>query len=55
MALLFSLFVTFFMTVWQERQKFGIDRGMVRISVGVEDLKDIIYDLKQALEKLPAP
>jgi cystathionine gamma-lyase/cystathionine beta-lyase/cystathionine gamma-lyase/homocysteine desulfhydrase len=31
------------------RRKIGITDGMVRISVGVEDVEDIIADLDQAL------
>ena len=30
----------------------GIDGGMVRVSVGLENVEDIIADLKQALEKV---
>jgi cystathionine beta-lyase/cystathionine gamma-synthase len=30
----------------------GITDGLVRISVGVEDVEDIIQDLKQALDRL---
>ena len=29
----------------------GVSQDMVRISVGLEDLDDIIWDLDQALEK----
>jgi methionine-gamma-lyase len=36
----------------EEMEKSGITEGLVRISVGVEDLEDIIADLKQALEKV---
>lgn len=32
------------------REELGIDRGMVRLSVGVEDVEDIISDLEQSLE-----
>ena len=32
-----------------ERQKFGITDGCIRLSVGIEDVNDIIYDLDQAL------
>jgi cystathionine gamma-synthase len=32
-----------------ERKKFGIRDNMVRISVGIEDVADIISDLEQAL------
>jgi cystathionine beta-lyase/cystathionine gamma-synthase len=31
------------------RKKIGLTDGMVRISVGVEDVNDIIADLEQAL------
>ena len=34
------------------RIKTGITDGLVRISVGIEDAKDIIADLDQALEKV---
>jgi cystathionine beta-lyase/cystathionine gamma-synthase len=32
------------------RQARGIDDGLVRLSVGIEDVEDIIADLDQALE-----
>ena len=32
------------------RQELGIDDGLVRLSVGIEDVKDLIADLAQALE-----
>ena len=32
-----------------ERQKFGITDGCIRLSVGIEDVYDILYDLDQAL------
>lgn len=32
-----------------ERRRMGIDDGMIRLSVGVEDVRDIIADLEQAL------
>ena len=31
--------------------KAGIDAGLIRISVGIEDIEDILADIKQALEK----
>jgi len=34
----------------EERAKLGITDGTVRISVGLEDVEDIIADLKQALD-----
>jgi cystathionine beta-lyase/cystathionine gamma-synthase len=36
----------------EERQRIGVTDGLVRISVGIEDLEDIIADLKQALSKI---
>lgn len=35
-----------------QRQKLGITDGLVRISVGIEDVEDIIADLEHALSKL---
>lgn len=36
----------------EEREAAGISDGLVRISVGLEDVKDIIGDLKQGLDQL---
>jgi methionine-gamma-lyase len=36
----------------EELAKHGVTPGMIRISVGVEGIKDLIEDFKQALEKL---
>ena len=33
----------------EQREKFGITDGLVRLSVGIEDVRDIISDLEQAL------
>lgn len=35
-----------------ERQRLGITEGLVRISVGIEDIDDILADLDQALGKI---
>jgi cystathionine beta-lyase/cystathionine gamma-synthase len=35
-----------------ERERLGITDGLVRISVGIEDVEDIIADLDQALQNL---
>ncbi len=35
-----------------ERERIGLSDGLVRISVGVEAVKDLIFDLEQALEKV---
>jgi cystathionine gamma-lyase/homocysteine desulfhydrase len=34
----------------QRREELGITEGLIRISVGLEDIEDLINDLKQALE-----
>jgi len=34
------------------REKLGIDNSLVRLSVGVEDVRDLINDLSQALDKI---
>jgi cystathionine gamma-lyase/homocysteine desulfhydrase len=34
----------------ERRAELGITEGLVRISVGIEDVEDLIEDLKQALE-----
>ena len=34
-------------------QRLGIDRSLVRLSVGIEDVQDLISDLKQALDQVP--
>jgi cystathionine gamma-lyase/cystathionine beta-lyase/cystathionine gamma-lyase/homocysteine desulfhydrase len=36
----------------EERRRLGITDGLVRISVGIEDVEDIITDLDQALAKI---
>jgi len=36
----------------QDRQRLGITDGLVRISVGIEDVEDLIADLDQALAKI---
>lgn len=35
-----------------EREKIGLSDGLLRISVGIENIEDLIADLKQALEKI---
>ena len=37
----------------QERAAAGVTDGLVRISVGLENVQDIIEDLKQALDMVP--
>ena len=32
------------------RKELGIDDGLIRLSVGIENKEDILEDLKQALE-----
>jgi cystathionine beta-lyase/cystathionine gamma-synthase len=36
----------------EERQRLGITDGLVRISVGIEDVEDLIADLDQALARI---
>jgi cystathionine beta-lyase/cystathionine gamma-synthase len=36
----------------EDRARIGITDGMIRISVGIEDVEDLIADLKQALAKI---
>ncbi|MFH0990538.1 MAG: PLP-dependent aspartate aminotransferase family protein [bacterium] len=36
----------------EEKKRVGITEGMVRLSIGIEDVEDILDDLKQALGKL---
>jgi len=33
----------------EERQKTGIKDSLIRLSVGIEDIDDLLEDLKQAL------
>ncbi|MEM1283181.1 MAG: PLP-dependent aspartate aminotransferase family protein [Chlamydiota bacterium] len=35
----------------EEREKMGLSDGLVRFSVGIEDIEDLISDLKKAIEK----
>jgi cystathionine beta-lyase/cystathionine gamma-synthase len=35
-----------------ERKRVGITDGLVRLSVGLEDVEDLIADLRAALEKI---
>jgi len=37
----------------KERQKLGVTDGLVRISVGVEDVEDLLSDLQKALYHMP--
>jgi O-acetylhomoserine/O-acetylserine sulfhydrylase-like pyridoxal-dependent enzyme len=36
----------------EERQRAGVSDAMVRISVGIEDWRDVLADLRQALDSL---
>jgi cystathionine beta-lyase len=35
----------------EERRKAGLDDGLIRLSVGVEDGNDLLEDLKRGLER----
>jgi cystathionine beta-lyase/cystathionine gamma-synthase len=39
----------------EERKRLGVTAGLVRISVGIEDVEDLIADLSQALAAIPEP
>jgi O-succinylhomoserine sulfhydrylase len=39
----------------EERARLGITDGVIRVSIGLEDVSDIKYDLRQALNRLAAP
>ena len=34
----------------ERREELGITEGLIRISVGLEDIEDLMEDMKQALE-----
>ena len=36
----------------EERERTGVVDSLIRLSVGVEDIEDLIADLEQALAKL---
>ena len=36
----------------EQREKLGVTDSLVRLSVGVEDVRDLIDDLKTALEAI---
>ena len=35
----------------EERKKAGLDDGLIRLSVGVEDIEDLVADLEYALNQ----
>jgi cystathionine beta-lyase/cystathionine gamma-synthase len=36
----------------EDRNRYGVTDGLVRLSVGVEDLEDLQEDLEQALDRI---
>ena len=34
----------------EERQRYGISDGLIRLSIGLEDANELIEDIQQALE-----
>jgi methionine-gamma-lyase len=36
----------------EQREKYGITDGLIRLSVGIEDVNDLLEDLEEALEKV---
>ena len=35
----------------EERRKAGLEDGLIRLSVGIEDVEDLLADLKRALSR----
>jgi len=44
--------MTHFSVPVEVRKQLGISDNLIRVSVGLEDVEDLVYDLKQAFEKL---
>jgi cystathionine gamma-lyase len=44
--------MTHFSVPIEVRKQLGISDNLIRVSVGLEDVEDLVYDLKQAFEKL---
>ena len=44
------MIMSYFEVSADEREQFGIQDNMIRMSVGIEDFSDIIHDLEQALQ-----
>lgn len=40
---------------YEEKEELHITDKMVRLSIGIENYKDIIWDIEQALEKIKMP
>jgi cystathionine beta-lyase/cystathionine gamma-synthase len=36
----------------EEREKIGVSESLIRLSIGVEDIEDILADIKQAIDKI---
>ena len=36
----------------EQKDKLGIIEGLIRLSIGIEDVDDIIYDIDQALDTI---
>jgi cystathionine gamma-synthase len=45
------LVMSYYECTEEQRQEYGIPDNMIRLSCGIEDSRDLIEDLKQALEK----
>jgi cystathionine beta-lyase/cystathionine gamma-synthase len=39
----------------EERKRLGLNDGLIRFSIGIEDAEDLIQDLDQALESVDKP
>jgi cystathionine gamma-synthase len=42
--------MSYYQCTAEERQRFGIDDNMIRMSCGIENADDLITDLRQALQ-----
>jgi cystathionine beta-lyase len=36
----------------EERERTGVVDSLIRLSVGIEDIEDLVSDLKQAIDKV---
>jgi len=37
----------------EDLKKIGVTGGFIRLSVGLENVEDLVYDLSQAFKKIP--
>jgi cystathionine beta-lyase/cystathionine gamma-synthase len=44
--------MSFYKASEADRQRWGIDNALVRLSLGIEDTQDLLTDLDQALNRI---